>query len=164
MSSRISDIFVHQGHTLLGRVSGADAANLTTLVSKHVRPQASIAPQSFTNEKPAAPEEEKVETQEELNARLVKLMTQDKVVLFMKGVPDAPRCGFSRKISALLRDQKIPFTHFDILSDESVRSGLKVLNNWPTFPQLIINGELVGGLDIVQEMAENGELREIVEA
>ena len=84
------------------------------------------------------------------------------MVLFMKGSPDEPRCGFSRKIVALLRDQGVQFAHFDILSDESVRSGLKVLNNWPTFPQLIVNGEFVGGLDIVQEMVENGEFKEVV--
>ena len=92
------------------------------------------------------------------------LMTQSKVVLFMKGQPDAPRCGFSRKIVGILRDQSVTFTHFDILSDEDVRAGLKILNNWPTFPQLIINGEFVGGLDIVQEMVENGELKEMLEA
>lgn len=89
-------------------------------------------------------------------------MNQTKVVLFMKGNPDAPRCGFSRRIVALLRDQDVLFSHFDILSDESVRSGLKVLNNWPTFPQLIVNGEFVGGLDIVTEMVDNGEFQEIV--
>lgn len=89
-------------------------------------------------------------------------MAKDKVVLFMKGEPDAPRCGFSRRIVTLLRDQGVQFSYFDIFSDESVRSGLKVLNNWPTFPQLIVNGEFVGGLDIVQEMVENGELQELV--
>ncbi len=80
----------------------------------------------------------------------------------MKGEPDAPRCGFSRKIVALLRDQGVEFTHFDILGDESVRARLKTLNDWPTFPQLIVNGEFVGGLDIVQEMVENGEFDDVV--
>lgn len=80
----------------------------------------------------------------------------------MKGNPDQPRCGFSRRIVATLRDQNVHFAHFDILSDDSVRSGLKALNNWPTFPQLIINGEFVGGLDIVNEMVENGELSELL--
>lgn len=87
----------------------------------------------------------------------------DRVVLFMKGNPDQPRCGFSRKIVGLLKDQKVPFSHFDILSDEAVRQQLKIVNNWPTFPQLIVNGEFVGGLDIVQEMVENGELQEILQ-
>lgn len=63
---------------------------------------------------------------------------------------------------ALLRDQNVQFSSFDILGDESVRAGLKVMNNWPTFPQLIVKGEFVGGLDIVQEMVENGELKEML--
>lgn len=132
-------------------------------VAKHVRTP-SITPQAHTEQVPAAAEApEPQETGEELNARLLALMKQDKVVLFMKGSPDAPRCGFSRRIVALLQDQKVSFAHFDILSDESVRAGLKVVNNWPTFPQLIVNGEFVGGLDIVQEMVENGEFAEILE-
>ena len=90
-------------------------------------------------------------------------MAQARVVLFMKGMPEAPRCGFSRRIVALLRNQGVPFSHFDILGDEAVRQRLKALNDWPTFPQLIVNGEFVGGLDIVQEMVENGELKEILE-
>ena len=90
-------------------------------------------------------------------------MNQDQVVLFMKGSPDQPRCGFSRRIVATLRDQNVQFAHFDILSDENVRSGLKILNNWPTFPQLIVKGEFVGGLDVVNEMVENGELKELLE-
>jgi len=128
-------------------------------------------PLSHTDKAPAkAPltpipsEDKKSEPQEDLNTRLRRLMDQDKVVLFMKGSPDAPRCGFSRKIVGLLKEQKVSFKHFDILTDESVRQGLKVLNNWPTYPQLIINGELVGGLDIVQEMVETGELKELVKS
>lgn len=89
-------------------------------------------------------------------------MTKDKVVLFMKGSPDAPRCGFSRRMVNLLAEQEASYSHFDILSDDSVRQGLKTLNNWPTFPQLIVNGEFVGGLDIVQEMVENGEFKELL--
>jgi glutaredoxin-related protein len=108
-------------------------------------------------------------------------MAQDKVMLFMKGTPDAPRCGFSRKIVELLKDQNVKFSSFDILSDESVRSGiahpklnqvfvpnalrqpgLKTLNDWPTFPQLIVKGEFVGGLDVVREMVNAGELQEVI--
>ena len=148
---------------MLSRISGADASRLATDVEKHVR-ALSVTPQAHTDKEPAAPEEvaEKEESPEELNSRLHNLMEQDKVVLFMKGNPDQPRCGFSRRIVALLRDQSVTFAHFDILTDESVRQGLKKLNNWPTFPQLIVNGEFVGGLDIVQEMVENGELKEIL--
>lgn len=146
-----------QGHTLLGRISGADAPALTDAIAVHARGASSISPQSQTDRAPPA-----AESQEALNQRLQKLMTQDRVVLFMKGSPDQPRCGFSRRIVDLLRSQGIEFGSFDILSDETVRSGLKVLNNWPTFPQLIINGEFVGGLDVVKEMADNGELKEML--
>ncbi|KAF8149081.1 glutaredoxin [Crassisporium funariophilum] len=159
-----------KGHTLLDRISGADAAALTQAVAKHAASPAynplsrtDIAPAKAPTVVPAAlHENEKRETAEELNDRLKGLMNQSNVVLFMKGNPETPRCGFSRKISALLKEQNVEFTTFDILSDESVRQGLKILNDWPTFPQLIVKGELVGGLDIVQEMVETGEFAEIV--
>ncbi|KZT73451.1 glutaredoxin [Daedalea quercina L-15889] len=149
-----------RGHTLLTRISGADATSLTDAIATHAKPKPSIKPLAQTDAAPAAPERE--ETQEELNERLRSLMTKDKVVLFMKGSPDAPRCGFSRRMVGVLADQEASYSHFDILSDDSVRQGLKTLNNWPTFPQLIVNGEFVGGLDIVQEMVENGELKELL--
>jgi len=153
-----------RGHTLLSRISGADASALTEAVTTHARPPPVVKALSKTDRAPASADtiSEKPETPEELDARLRGLMNKDQVVLFMKGDPDAPRCGFSRRMVGLLTDQGISFSHFDILSDEQVRSGLKVLNNWPTFPQLIIKGEFVGGLDIVQEMVENGELKEMV--
>lgn len=87
----------------------------------------STTPLSRSDKFPAAPPDvEKVETPEELEERLRGLMTQSNVVLFMKGSPDEPRCGFSRKICGLLRDNKIEFSHFDILTDESVRQGESV--------------------------------------
>jgi len=157
----VPSFIVLRGHTLLERIVGADAAALTDAIAKHTRPPPSVKALSSTDLTPAkAPTAE--ETQEQLHQRLTAIMNKDKVVLFMKGDPDAPRCGFSRRIVGVLRDQGIAFSHFDILSDDSVRTGLKVLNNWPTFPQLIINGEFVGGLDIVNEMVENGELKELV--
>jgi Grx4 family monothiol glutaredoxin len=143
------------GHTLLDRVSGADAAALTSALEKHAKtpPQAL----SKTSEVPASapnytPAEEKDVLSEDLRERLIGLMKQSDVVLFMKGTPETPRCGFSRKIVDFLNEKKVRFTTFDILTDESVRQGMKKLNEWPTFPQLIVEGELVGGLDIVKEM------------
>jgi glutaredoxin-related protein len=105
-------------------------------------------------------------------------------VLFMKGSPDAPRCGFSRQTVAILREHGVAFAHFDILGDERVRqgacravlfvfrfwgadagvAGLKVLNSWPTFPQIVVNGEFVGGLDVLQEAVESGEFQELLSA
>ncbi|XP_013881872.1 glutaredoxin 3 [Austrofundulus limnaeus] len=94
----------------------------------------------------------------DLNQRLKKLINAGPCMLFMKGSPQEPRCGFSRQIVALLKEHNIRFSSFDILSDEEVRQGLKTYSNWPTYPQLYVNGELVGGLDIVKELAASGEL------
>jgi Grx4 family monothiol glutaredoxin len=96
-------------------------------------------------------------TEEELNNRLRGLVNSSPVMLFMKGTPEGPRCGFSRQIVEILRTEKVPFTSFDILTDESVRAGLKTLYDWPTYPQLYAKGELMGGLDIVKEMVASGE-------
>ncbi|KAH9043945.1 glutaredoxin [Lactarius pseudohatsudake] len=163
----VPTFIVLRGHTLLDRIKGADASALTKAIAKHIGSASSngvtTPPLSQTDKAPATgTTTTETETPEELELRLRGLMNQSKVVLFMKGSPDVPRCGFSRKICGLLGDQKIEFSHFDILTDESVRQGLKKLNDWPTFPQLIVKGELVGGLDIVQEMADSGELRELV--
>ncbi|TFK97748.1 glutaredoxin [Pterulicium gracile] len=157
-----------RGHTLLGRISGADAPALTTSVSNHLsnKPM-SVQPLSTSDAKPAAASDtttytDEAETPVQLEKRMHQLMNQSKVVLFMKGSPDSPKCGFSRKTVSMLREQDIEFTHFDILSDERVRQGLKVLNDWPTFPQIIVKGELIGGLDIAQEMVDNGEMKELL--
>jgi len=95
---------------------------------------------------------------EDLNSRLSKLIRAAPVMLFMKGSPDEPRCGFSRDIISVLRGQKIEFSHFDILTDQTVREGLKKFSNWPTYPQLYVEGELMGGVDVVKEMVADGEL------
>ena len=118
-----------KGHTLLARISGADAPALTAALAKHATvPSYKIL--SHTNNAPAkaptviAPEpSQEGETEEQLEKRLRGLMTQSKVVLFMKGSPDVPRCGFSRKIVDVLKAQDVAFNHFDILTDESVRQG-----------------------------------------
>lgn len=97
-----------------------------------------------------------------LNDRLSALVNKAPVMLFMKGTPDAPRCGFSSKIVGLLQDQGIRFESFNILSDSEVREGLKAFSKWPTYPQLYVEGKLLGGLDIVKEMIDEGELRPMV--
>ena len=78
--------------------------------------------------------------------------------------PEEPRCGFSRKASAMLKDAGVTFGTFDILSDEEVRQGLKEFSNWPTYPQLYGKGKLVGGLDIMQELLDAGELADALGA
>lgn len=104
------------------------------------------------------------ETKEELETRLKKITTQGQVVLFMKGKPEEPQCGFSRTMVGLLKSENIEFEHFDILTDDAVRQGLKIFSNWPTYPQLYVRGELQGGLDVIKEMIEEeGSLVEACE-
>jgi len=97
-----------------------------------------------------------------LEDRLKELIHRSKMMLFMKGLPSQPRCGFSRQICEILTEQNIPFDAFDILSDEEVRQGLKSFSDWPTYPQFYVDGELVGGLDIVKELVESGELQDMI--
>jgi len=99
-------------------------------------------------------------TQEDLNTRLEKLINTGQIMLFMKGTPEAPACGFSSKVVNILKKNNVEFSSFNILSNEEVRNGLKTYSNWPTFPQLYSKGKLVGGCDIVKELDENGELVE----
>ncbi|XWS15736.1 hypothetical protein CRYUN_Cryun34aG0027300 [Craigia yunnanensis] len=96
---------------------------------------------------------------ETLDDRLRSLISSSPVMLFMKGTPDAPRCGFSSKVVNALREEGVSFGSFDILTDDEVRQRLKVFSNWPTFPQLYYKGELIGGCDIVLELRNNGELK-----
>ncbi|KAG8701188.1 monothiol glutaredoxin grx4, partial [Ceratobasidium sp. 395] len=110
----VPTFLILKGHNLLSRIDGADAPALTAAIQAH----AQQAPQNLakSDKSPEAPEPE--ETTEQLNDRMRKLMNQSKVVLFMKGSPEAPRCGFSRQTVALLQEQNVEFSHFDILTDE----------------------------------------------
>jgi Grx4 family monothiol glutaredoxin len=94
-----------------------------------------------------------------LEVRLKRLIEQAPVMVFMKGNPEQPRCGFSRKVCEELKQQEVTFETFDILSDEEVRQGLKTYANWSTYPQLYAQGKLVGGLDIIKELIEDGSLK-----
>jgi monothiol glutaredoxin len=85
-------------------------------------------------------------------------IAENPVILFMKGTPDAPACGFSARTVAVLQSLNTPFAAVDILPDPRIRQELSTLSNWPTIPQLFIGGELVGGCDIVMEMYQSGEL------
>ncbi|MBA0569580.1 hypothetical protein Golob_003299 [Gossypium lobatum] len=97
--------------------------------------------------------------EETLEDHLKSLISSSPVMLFMKGTPDNPRCGFSSKVVNALKEEGIDFGSFDILTNDEVRQGLKVFSNWPTFPQLYYKGELIGGCDIVLELRNNGELK-----
>lgn len=93
-----------------------------------------------------------------LEQRLKTLINQAKVMIFMKGNRTAPRCGFSRTLIDIINQMKVDYETFDILSDEEVRQGLKEYSDWPTYPQVYVNGELIGGLDIIKELVTSGSL------
>lgn len=131
---------------VLEKVEGADAAKLSKAVKHHAT--SFVAPII------------KPEAQLPLDERLKKLINSSPVILFMKGSPSSPKCGFSRQIIEILNQNKIKYSTFDILTDNEVRQGLKKYSDWPTYPQLYGDGELVGGLDIVKELSESGELVE----
>ncbi|MDQ6995698.1 MAG: Grx4 family monothiol glutaredoxin [Mariprofundaceae bacterium] len=84
------------------------------------------------------------------------------LVLFMKGTPQMPQCGFSQKVSAILNDYGVPYAAVNVLLDNAVRQGIKEYADWPTIPQVYVKGEFVGGCDIVCEMHENGELKTLL--
>ena len=94
---------------------------------------------------------------------ITEAISEHKVILFMKGTPEAPACGFSARTVAALQSLDVPFAAVDILPDPRLRQELSAISNWPTIPQLFANGELVGGCDIVTEMHESGELAEALQ-
>jgi len=94
--------------------------------------------------------------------RIKLTVNSDPIVLFMKGTPQFPMCGFSSRTAQALKGAKAQFTSVNVLEDPEVRANLPRYSNWPTFPQLFINGELIGGCDIVVELYESGELQRMV--
>lgn len=94
--------------------------------------------------------------------KIDQLVTENKVVLFMKGSPSFPQCGFSARAAAILQELNVPFKSVDVLDDAEIRQGIKEYGNWPTIPQLYINKQLVGGSDIMMEMYQDGELQELL--
>ena len=98
-----------------------------------------------------------------IDERLKALINRSRIMLFMKGLPSAPKCGFSRQIVEILNEHcKAGYDAFNILEDETVRQELKRYSDWPSYPQLYVEGELVGGLDICKEMVEAGELQDML--
>jgi monothiol glutaredoxin len=93
------------------------------------------------------------------HAFIAKTVAEHPVVLFMKGVPDQPRCGFSQVVVQILDHLGVDFVGVDVLQDEGLRNGVKTFTDWPTIPQLYVKGEFVGGSDIVREMFQSGELK-----
>ena len=102
-------------------------------------------------------------TNDEIRAFLQQAIDENPVMLFMKGTPEQPACGFSMRTSGALNSLGVRYAALDILPDPRIRQELSAISNWPTIPQLFVNGKLVGGCDIVTEMYESGELAELLE-
>lgn len=98
----------------------------------------------------------------ELNARINSMIQSAPIFLFLKGTPDMPQCGFSANVVRILKQHNASFDSFNILSDITIREGVKAFSNWPTYPQLYVKGELIGGNDIVTELQNSGELESIL--
>lgn len=176
--TQVPYIVIQKNGQILDTISGGDASRVRAAVEKHVgagsgnagatglppaqvvnKPEggsaknlSSYAPTS--NDQATAPqysaqERDPETSKEELHNRLGELVKAAPVMLFMKGTPSAPQCGFSRQTVSLLREKGVRYGFFNILADDDVRQGLKEFADWPTFPQVWVGGELVGGLDIV---------------
>ncbi|XP_073239713.1 glutaredoxin 3-like [Porites lutea] len=145
--SAVPTFLFFKNQKVVDRLDGANAPSLTKKVQHHAN--------VIT---PAVTSANQQETKKDINTRLKNIINGAPCVLFMKGSPQEPRCGFSRQMVEILNAHGTKYSHFDILTDNEVRQGLKVYSNWPTYPQLYVNGELMGGLDIVKELAASGEL------
>ena len=98
----------------------------------------------------------------DIKEKIKNLIDNNNVCLFMKGTPDAPQCGFSMAVSNVLKHLKVNFNGINVLEDDSLRQEIKEFSDWPTIPQLYIKGEFIGGCDIVKEMFEKGELKNLL--
>jgi monothiol glutaredoxin len=101
---------------------------------------------------------------DELRKRITDTIAKGRVMLFMKGNPAMPQCGFSAAVVSVLKETGVPFESYNILADQELREGLKEYSSWPTYPQLYVDGKLVGGADIVRDLHARGELKRILAA
>jgi monothiol glutaredoxin len=99
---------------------------------------------------------------ENVQDKLKEVIDGNEVVLFMKGSPDFPQCGFSGRTAQMLKACDVRFASVDVLADDAVRQGIKAYSNWPTVPQLYVRGEFIGGCDIMTELYESGELKKLL--
>ena len=97
-----------------------------------------------------------------INEKIQKLISENDICLFMKGTPDSPQCGFSMAVSNVLKHLNVKFKGINVLEDEKLRQGIKEFSDWPTIPQLYVKNEFIGGCDIVKEMFEKGELKNLL--
>ena len=99
---------------------------------------------------------------DDIKQKIQSIIDKNSIVLFMKGTPEAPQCGFSMAVSNILKNLKVNFEGVNVLENNEIRQGIKDFTDWPTIPQLYVKGEFVGGCDIVKEMFEKGELKNLL--
>lgn len=140
-------IFFKGGGTAVDRIDGVNIAALTAMCRKL-----------------AGGAEDSAGSGGSLQDRLKALINRANVMIFMKGDRNAPRCGFSKQLITIINETGVQYETFDILTDEEVRQGLKTYSDWPTYPQVYVKGELIGGLDIIKELLAGGELNATLNA
>ncbi len=99
----------------------------------------------------------------DIKEKIKNIISSENIVLFMKGTPEVPQCGFSMTVSNILKHLKVTFKGVNVLENNEIRQGIKDFTDWPTIPQLYVKGEFVGGCDIIKEMFEKGELKKLLE-
>ena len=100
---------------------------------------------------------------DDVNKKIKSIIDSNNIVLFMKGTPESPQCGFSMAVTNILKHLKVNFQSINVLESNDIRQGIKDFTDWPTIPQLYIKGEFIGGCDIIKEMFEKGELKKLLE-
>jgi Grx4 family monothiol glutaredoxin len=148
-------VFLNEEGVVVERIVGGaeDVARITNAVQKlRLAEKNESTPTTSSAAGGTAASQPSQETS--LSKRLDTLIRMGEVMVFMKGTPTQPRCGFSRQVVEIFQAERIPFAYFDILTDETVRQGLKQHSQWPTYPQIYVHGELVGGLDILKELQQ----------
>jgi Grx4 family monothiol glutaredoxin len=140
-------LFYHRAK-LIDRVDGFNQSDLLKKIKYHINKIDVTTPTKV---------ESKPNTDLNIENKIKGLLQSSHVILFMKGTPTDPQCGFSRQACHILDENNIKYDYFDVLSDPNLREQLKIYSNWSTYPQLYIDGELIGGLDIMKQMVENGE-------
>lgn len=149
--SAVPTFLLIRSGAVVDRVNGANAAEITKKVN-----------QQALNGSFVVPEPSFVPPAEDLNAEIKKLINRAPVMVFIKGTAEEPKCGFSKTLIGILNSYNAQYKTYNILSNEDIRQGLKKFSDWPTYPQVYINGEFIGGLDIVKELNDNGELESML--
>ncbi|KTW29299.1 Grx4 family monothiol glutaredoxin [Pneumocystis carinii B80] len=160
-----------QSGKVLGKLSGANPSELTEMVTRfstqlHLpleKQGSGVSTQEVEGKSHNLYTTHEKDENIDLTSRLKKLVEAEPIMLFMKGTPTNPQCGFSRQIVNILNEHHIKYGFFNILADERVREGLKEFSDWPTYPQLYIRGNFCGGLDIVREMFNTGEIQQLLQ-